>query len=313
MRIGHEWCGTVSAVGDGVDPSWVGGRTTGDTMLGCGRCRRCRSGRQHVCQDRFEIGIRGGFPGALAEQLAVPAASLHAAAGQRRRRWPGRWSNRAATRCGPSRPRCDSGDRLLVIGPGTIGLLVAQLARARGRRGARRGRDGAVPRFARHSDSSVWSRRCRAGTAVGRGDRRVELAGRARARGRPGRTRPARRLGRPGGQPEPDRQPTVALKDVTVVGILSGLAGLDRHDRAVRFGTRRSRAARRRGSSVSTRSRVLAGERRPAGATAPSSTSTRGADRNPVRVGTPIPRPARTKHAGSRIVGDPNRRRRDAR
>ena len=35
-------------------------------------------GRQHVCADRYEIGIRGGWPGALAEQLPVPANALHA-------------------------------------------------------------------------------------------------------------------------------------------------------------------------------------------------------------------------------------------
>jgi len=45
MRIGHEWSGTVSAVGAGVAESWLGRRVTGDTMLGCGRCARCRSGR----------------------------------------------------------------------------------------------------------------------------------------------------------------------------------------------------------------------------------------------------------------------------
>ena len=59
-------------------PAWLGRRVTGDTMLGCGNCRRCRRGRQHVCEHRYEVGIRGGRPGALAEQLAVPAASLHA-------------------------------------------------------------------------------------------------------------------------------------------------------------------------------------------------------------------------------------------
>src|SRR3954468_21334084 len=41
MRIGHEWMGTVSAVGEGVDAAWLGRRVTGDTMLGCGTCRRC--------------------------------------------------------------------------------------------------------------------------------------------------------------------------------------------------------------------------------------------------------------------------------
>ena len=78
IRIGHEWCGVVSAVGEQVDPDWVGKRVTGDTMLGCGTCTRCREGRHHVCRNRFEVGIRGGFDGALAEQLSVPATSLHA-------------------------------------------------------------------------------------------------------------------------------------------------------------------------------------------------------------------------------------------
>ncbi|MBN9178942.1 MAG: alcohol dehydrogenase catalytic domain-containing protein, partial [Microbacterium sp.] len=77
VRIGHEWMGTVSAVGAGVDPGWIGVRVTGDTMLGCGRCRRCLGGYQHVCAFRGELGIRDGRPGALAEQVAVPVTSLH--------------------------------------------------------------------------------------------------------------------------------------------------------------------------------------------------------------------------------------------
>ncbi len=76
IRLGHEWCGTVSAVGNAVDPGWIGRRTTADTMLGCGHCDRCLSGRQHLCEDRFEIGIRRGWPGALAEQMAVPVTAL---------------------------------------------------------------------------------------------------------------------------------------------------------------------------------------------------------------------------------------------
>lgn len=75
IRIGHEWMGTVSAVGEGVDPFWVGRRVTGDTMQGCGRCRRCLNGYQHVCEFRGELGIRDGRPGALAEQVAVLATA----------------------------------------------------------------------------------------------------------------------------------------------------------------------------------------------------------------------------------------------
>ncbi len=76
VRPGHEWCGVVSAVGEGVDPSWVGRPTTGDTQIGCVHCHRRLSGRQHVCEERHEIGPRRGFDGALAEQMAVPVSAL---------------------------------------------------------------------------------------------------------------------------------------------------------------------------------------------------------------------------------------------
>ena len=76
IRPGHEWCGVVSALGEGVDPGWLGVRVTGDTMLGCGRCPRCAAGRGHVCADRREIGIVD-WPGALAEKVLVRTSSLH--------------------------------------------------------------------------------------------------------------------------------------------------------------------------------------------------------------------------------------------
>src|SRR5699024_415480 len=46
MRIGHEWTGIVASVGAGTDTGWIGRRVMGDTMLGCGSCRRCRRGNQ---------------------------------------------------------------------------------------------------------------------------------------------------------------------------------------------------------------------------------------------------------------------------
>jgi threonine dehydrogenase-like Zn-dependent dehydrogenase len=104
----------------------------GDTMLGDGACRRCRKGYQHVCENRQEVGVRGGRPGALAEQLAVPAGSLHALpdpvdAVLGALVEPGGNSLRAAQAAALA-----PGDRALVLGPGTIGLLVAMFARAAG-------------------------------------------------------------------------------------------------------------------------------------------------------------------------------------
>jgi threonine dehydrogenase-like Zn-dependent dehydrogenase len=132
MRLGHEWCGTVCAVGDGVDLGWIGRRTTGDTVLGCGTCDRCRAGRPHVCDGRYEIGMRGGFPGALAERMTVPASALHPlpdavdeVAGALVE--PGGTALRALWGAA-----LQPGERVLVLGPGTIGLLVALFALAHG-------------------------------------------------------------------------------------------------------------------------------------------------------------------------------------
>ncbi|MFW3168733.1 zinc-dependent alcohol dehydrogenase [Geodermatophilus sp. CPCC 206100] len=132
LRPGHEWCGRVASVGRGVDEAWLGRRVMGDTMLGDQVCRRCRRGRQHVCEQRQEVGIRGGRDGALAEQVAVPAWSLHAlpdavdaTLGALVEPGGNAWRAAHATGAGP-------GDRALVIGPGTIGLLTAAFLRAAG-------------------------------------------------------------------------------------------------------------------------------------------------------------------------------------
>ncbi|SFK19672.1 zinc-dependent alcohol dehydrogenase [Amycolatopsis sacchari] len=132
LRLGHEWSGTVTAVGDGVSSEWLGRRVTGDTMLGCGQCRRCRTGAQHVCEFRDEIGIRGGRAGALAEQLAVPVTALHALPDavdfvQGALVEPGGNALRAVRGAALA-----PGDRVLILGPGTIGLLAAMFARAAG-------------------------------------------------------------------------------------------------------------------------------------------------------------------------------------
>ncbi|GAA1948860.1 zinc-dependent alcohol dehydrogenase [Agromyces allii] len=132
LRLGHEWMGTVVAAGDGVDPGWIGRRVTGDTMLGCGRCRRCLAGHQHVCEFRDEVGIRNGFPGALAEQLAMPVSALHAL--------PDTVDDRLGALVEPGGNALRSvrgaevseGDRVLVLGPGTIGLLAAMFAQSQG-------------------------------------------------------------------------------------------------------------------------------------------------------------------------------------
>ncbi len=227
IRLGHEWCGTVSAVGHEVDPGWVGRRVTGDTMIGCGRCRRCLKGLHWVCDDRAEIGIRGGWPGALAEQLAVPAAALHAlpdtlddAAGALVE--PGGNALRAV-RAANLAP----GDRVLVLGLGAIGLLAGLFARAIGAEVQLFGRSRRSIDFARTLGfDRVWQNDER---PTGPWDAVID------ASNSPDLPKLALDLVEPGGRVvciglagSPSRFDTrlLALKDVTAVGILGASAGL---------------------------------------------------------------------------------------
>lgn len=227
LRPGHEWMGTVSAVGRGVDPAWVGRRVTGDTMLGCGRCRRCRTGFHHVCANRTELGVRGGRPGALAEQVAVPAVYLHQlpdavddAAGALVE--PGGNALRAVRAAALS-----EGDRALVLGPGTIGLLVAMFARAAGAEVHLVGRSQRSLDFARSLGfdavwtedslpSLAWDTVIDASNAAHLPAKAVELV-------EPGRTVVYVGLA---GSPSLIDSRNLALKDVTAVGVLGASAGL---------------------------------------------------------------------------------------
>lgn len=225
MRLGHEWAGTVTAIGEGVDPAWLGRRVMGDTMLGDRTCRRCRKGHQHACENRQEVGIRGGRPGALAERLAVPAWSLHALpdtvdAVLGALVEPGGNALRAAraTGAGP-------GDRALVLGPGTIGLLTAMFLRAAGAEVHLMGLDG--DEFARSLGfAHVWTRETLPDVPF---DAVVDATGAASAPAfAVDRVEPAGRVVYIGlsGAPSPLDTRALVLKDVTAVGVLSASPGL---------------------------------------------------------------------------------------
>ncbi|MGP3920844.1 zinc-dependent alcohol dehydrogenase [Nonomuraea sp. 10N515B] len=227
LRPGHEWCGRVSAVSEGVSPSWLGRRVTGDTMLGCGHCDRCRAGLHHVCAELAEIGISRGRPGALAEQLAVPATALHhlpdivdptlGALVE-----PGGNALRAVRAA-----RLTAGERALVLGTGTIGLLTALFARADGVEVHVMGRDdhglrlaeslGFTDAWTRKSLPSLpWDAVIDASNAPGLPALALDLV------------EPGRRVVYIGlaGTPSTIDTRDLALKDVTAVGILGGSAGL---------------------------------------------------------------------------------------
>jgi L-iditol 2-dehydrogenase len=134
VTMGHEFCGVVAELGNGVDPAWLGARVTSETFYStCGHCRWCRSGRPSICAERRSVGTH--VDGAFAPRVRIPVRNLH--------RVPEALSDVAAAICEPlacvcnslsDSPSIDAGDEVLVIGPGAIGLLAAQVARANGGR-----------------------------------------------------------------------------------------------------------------------------------------------------------------------------------
>jgi len=132
LVLGHELAGVVAALGPGVSGIRLGARVTTETDASvCGECAHCVAGDQHRCPHRTAIGTTS--PGGFAEFVAVPAAGVH--------RLPAHVDFvigalteplAVAVRAVVERAGVASGEDVVVIGPGTIGLLVAQVAAARG-------------------------------------------------------------------------------------------------------------------------------------------------------------------------------------
>ncbi len=73
MTRGHEFAGTVVAVGEGVDAAWVGRLVASCGAAPCGSCDLCASGRSNVCRRYSAVGLHRG--GALASYVTAPLAS----------------------------------------------------------------------------------------------------------------------------------------------------------------------------------------------------------------------------------------------
>ncbi len=134
---GHEFSGEVVALGDNVDGIDIGTPVGVEVHVGCGKCARCREGLYNLCLNygRRETGhAHIGFtvPGGLAQYVSVPVAALHVlpdgVAFEQ-----GAWTdNLGVALWALERGRVVRGERVVVIGPGAIGLCAAQLARALG-------------------------------------------------------------------------------------------------------------------------------------------------------------------------------------
>ncbi|MGF1617590.1 MAG: L-threonine 3-dehydrogenase [Acidimicrobiia bacterium] len=74
MTVGHEFAGTISAVGSAVSGFDIGELVGAEGHVVCDKCRNCLAGRRHLCNDTRGIGVN--IPGAFADYIAVPKSNV---------------------------------------------------------------------------------------------------------------------------------------------------------------------------------------------------------------------------------------------
>lgn len=74
LVVGHEFVGTIIAVGSNVKDFGEGDIVSGEGHVVCGRCRNCLAGRRHLCRDTKGVGVNR--PGAFAEFLSLPVTNV---------------------------------------------------------------------------------------------------------------------------------------------------------------------------------------------------------------------------------------------
>lgn len=133
LTIGHEFAGVVAEVGKNVTNVKVGDRVTSETTFKiCGECRYCKEGQYNLCSTRKGLGTQQD--GAMAQYIVARAASCHILPENVSTRDASITEAAACAYHGVYRADIKQGDIVLVLGPGPIGLLVAQVVMSRGGR-----------------------------------------------------------------------------------------------------------------------------------------------------------------------------------
>jgi len=129
---GHEFSGFVEETGKNVSGLFPGDLVTVQPAVGCGTCERCREGFVARCDDLLFVG--GALPGAGSEYLAVPAQHVIKMPLGTTPEQAAMTEPLAAAVHGVTQAPELTGKDVLVVGGGTIGNLLAQVARLSGPR-----------------------------------------------------------------------------------------------------------------------------------------------------------------------------------
>jgi L-iditol 2-dehydrogenase len=130
--VGHEFCGEIASVGSEVTEYKPGDRVVSETTFEtCGTCFQCRTGNYNLCEERHSLGSY--VDGAFTNYCIAKASMIH--------RIPINVDWQAAALTEPLaccvnavdfQTGITAGDVVAVIGPGPMGLLCLQLAKANG-------------------------------------------------------------------------------------------------------------------------------------------------------------------------------------
>jgi L-iditol 2-dehydrogenase len=129
MQPGHEVAGVIDAVGNGATIP-TGTHVAVEPILGCGGCHNCHVGKANVCPDVRLFGI--ALPGGLAEYVCVPESLVHELPADLGPSASGLSEPMAVCVRGARIGQIELGDRVAIIGAGTIGLLSIITAREAG-------------------------------------------------------------------------------------------------------------------------------------------------------------------------------------
>ncbi|MGV9252659.1 zinc-dependent alcohol dehydrogenase [Streptomyces sp. NPDC003697] len=126
---GHEWSGTVRAVGAGVPAGLAGRKVVGEGFRNCQVCDRCHAGETTLCGAGYE---ETGFtqPGAMAGTLTLPARLLHVLPDDADLTAAALLEPAACVAAAALKVNARPGERVAVVGTGTLGMLAVQFLRA---------------------------------------------------------------------------------------------------------------------------------------------------------------------------------------
>lgn len=129
---GHEFSGEIVAVGSRVVNVQVGDRVTVDPNIVCCTCEYCARGEIHLCENLSAVGVN--YDGGFAEYCRVPAAQAYRIPDSVPLEEAAFAEPLACCIHGLDRAKIVPGSHVAVLGAGSIGLLMVQLARAAGAR-----------------------------------------------------------------------------------------------------------------------------------------------------------------------------------